>query len=157
MSDDDHKERHANYMREFYKKHPGYSTKYVRKWRESHPVENKEAHKEYRDKPQSKEQKLAKQRQRRAADPYYSTRSRATKWGLTAQQLVDMVAAQGGLCASCRLPPQMKKYKVLAVDHDHVTGKVRGLLCHNCNVTLGLQKDSIERLEALIAYLKRTM
>ena len=44
---------------------------------------------------------------------------------------------------------------VLVVDHDHKTGKVRGLLCHNCNRALGLLKDSTEYLENCISYLKR--
>lgn len=42
----------------------------------------------------------------------------------------------------------------LAIDHDHSTGKVRGLLCHNCNRALGLFKDSIENLKSAISYLE---
>lgn len=42
----------------------------------------------------------------------------------------------------------------LAIDHDHLTGKVRGLLCHNCNRALGLLKDDINILQRAIEYLK---
>lgn len=42
----------------------------------------------------------------------------------------------------------------LVVDHCHVTGKVRGLLCHNCNRALGLLKDSVDNLSKAIDYLK---
>lgn len=43
---------------------------------------------------------------------------------------------------------------LLVVDHDHNTGVVRGLLCHNCNRALGLLQDNPETLEVAIAYLK---
>jgi hypothetical protein len=66
---------------------------------------------------------------------------------------------QGGKCAICgvRQGHRSRYGKVcrLAVDHDHRTGKVRGLLCNNCNRGLGRFKDSIENLEAAIRYLKR--
>ena len=42
----------------------------------------------------------------------------------------------------------------LAVDHDHETGKVRDLLCHNCNRALGLFKDSVVLLDSALEYLK---
>lgn len=43
----------------------------------------------------------------------------------------------------------------LCIDHDHVTGKVRGVLCGRCNTLLGLANDSTERLHNLAAYLRR--
>jgi len=44
----------------------------------------------------------------------------------------------------------------LAVDHCHDSGKIRGLLCHNCNRGLGLFKDSVHLLEASIKYLEES-
>jgi hypothetical protein len=42
------------------------------------------------------------------------------------------------------------------VDHDHATGAIRGIVCNNCNMALGLVDDSVERLEDLIGYLRRS-
>ena len=43
----------------------------------------------------------------------------------------------------------------LVVDHDHETGKIRGLLCSNCNVAIGLLEEDISRMQSMIAYLER--
>lgn len=61
---------------------------------------------------------------------------------------LKMEKAQGGRCAICR------KRRTLVVDHDHVTRRVRGLLCLNCNVMLGHAKDDPKILTAGAAYLK---
>ena len=57
---------------------------------------------------------------------------------------------QGGVCYICGNPPGKKK---LAVDHNHVTGKIRGLLCNNCNRGLGLFKDNGKLLARALIYL----
>ena len=60
-----------------------------------------------------------------------------------------MLATQGGLCAACKTDrPQH-------VDHDHKTGRVRGMLCFLCNQALGNVRDDIKRLHGLIDYLHR--
>ncbi len=59
-----------------------------------------------------------------------------------------MSEAQNGLCAMCRDGPAAH------VDHDHVSGQVRGLLCFNCNAGLGLFKDRTVVLAAAITYLR---
>lgn len=65
-----------------------------------------------------------------------------------------MLAKQGGVCAICKNPEKScaRGYR-LAVDHDHATKQVRGLLCVNCNQGLGHFRDSIPRLQAAIGYL----
>jgi hypothetical protein len=53
------------------------------------------------------------------------------QYGITAAQYEEILAYQGGVCATCGKPP--KEGKNLNVDHDHKTGLVRGLLCWSCN------------------------
>lgn len=78
---------------------------------------------------------------------------RAT-FGLTQTDYDAMIAVQDGLCAICRRPGE-DSYKGLHIDHDHESGRVRGLLCHRCNMALGLFGDSVTVLAEAIAYLDR--
>ena len=77
------------------------------------------------------------------------------KYGITPEQYDAMLAAQGGHCAVCPVMRGSVHRERLYVDHDHETGKVRGLLCSVHNVILGLVKDDSGLLEALVAYLKK--
>ena len=67
---------------------------------------------------------------------------------------------QGGVCAICK-QPETRRHKVtrtlcrLCIDHDHKTGVVRGLLCHRCNVAVGMFRDSPENLQSTIEYLQK--
>lgn len=65
---------------------------------------------------------------------------------------------QGGECAICGGAESAKRgvfSKRLAVDHDHQSGVVRGLLCQNCNTALGLMGDDSSRLLLAVGYLKK--
>lgn len=66
----------------------------------------------------------------------------------------EMLNTQGGFCKVCSGPALGKG--AYHVDHDHKTGRIRGLLCHKCNVALGMVQDSKEHLSALIRYLELT-
>lgn len=63
-----------------------------------------------------------------------------------------MLAAQGGRCAICRSAEPNHQFG-WAIDHDHLTNKVRGILCPSCNIGLGCFKDSPLRLRRAIQYL----
>lgn len=67
----------------------------------------------------------------------------------------EMLVKQHGGCAICGSKFDNTRFRKLSIDHDHRTGAVRGLLCSNCNTSLGLMKDSPERLQAAIDYLNR--
>ena len=70
-----------------------------------------------------------------------------------------MILDQNNKCAICNEMETWKNkhgdIRPLAIDHDHSTGKVRGLLCTSCNALLGHAKDKISVLENAIKYLKR--
>jgi hypothetical protein len=81
------------------------------------------------------------------------------KYGLTPEEYVALCFAQNNRCAICRNPETAKhngQLKRLAVDHDHVTGRVRGLLCQACNVLLGNSRENVLTLQAAIQYLLRS-
>lgn len=67
-------------------------------------------------------------------DPEKGRRSNLAKlYDLTPEQYDEMLMAQGGVCATCDSPPGRRR---LCIDHDHVTGEVRGLLCNPCNLAI---------------------
>jgi hypothetical protein len=74
-------------------------------------------------------------------------------YGITLDEHTQMYEAQNGVCAICKGEGD-GKWKKLCVDHDHKTGKVRQLLCRNCNMVLGQVGDNINLLEEMIKYLQ---
>lgn len=87
---------------------------------------------------------------RKVAKPHRKReRDLQTKYGITLEQYTEMYNSQKGLCKICD-----GFMEVLRVDHCHSTSKVRGLLCHKCNVGLGHFNDSIELLSKATLYLK---
>jgi hypothetical protein len=103
-----------------------------------------------RQRPEVAAQGLAVQRVRRKRnyDPELN-RAKMFRWkyDISIADFDEMFAAQGGLCAICRTSPAN------AVDHNHVTGRVRALLCKTCNVGLGMFRDEPAFLAAAINYL----
>ena len=87
----------------------------------------------------------------------YALRHRLKRYELDEQGYYALYEKQGGLCAIC-LQPERQLYKgkpvELSIDHDHKTGKVRGLLCSACNSVIGFVEDDPSRLQAAVEYLK---
>jgi hypothetical protein len=144
----------------------------LRAWRalHQHEVNARRRHRWATD-PDYRSRKLAEyrssvERQRRKAkrNPAYRaklrhskrTRSRRsflrTQYGISLEEYDAMLKRQGGACAICRKRPTER----LCVDHCHVTRKVRGLLCRQCNFGLGHFRDDPDLVEAAAAYLRRT-
>ena len=80
------------------------------------------------------------------------------KFGIGFPEYVQMAVDRGNKCDICGQPEtqvRAGKIKALAVDHDHTTGAVRGLLCCDCNQALGKFGDDPDRLASAIAYLRK--
>jgi len=78
------------------------------------------------------------------------------KYGLTHDDYQTLWDDQNGLCAICEQPETTSrkgKLQLLSVDHCHTTGGVRGLLCRNCNLAIGLLGDNIKLLSTAMTYL----
>jgi hypothetical protein len=73
--------------------------------------------------------------------------------GITLDDYQEILKRQGGVCAICRTSDCGPVARRFSIDHCHKTGKVRGLLCHRCNLGIGHFDDSIELLRVAIAYL----
>lgn len=102
-----------------------------------------------------------RQRQFKARNPERQAEYSAKwKYGITPDEYDRLFAEQDGRCAICREPETTKDRTGrvrarLSIDHDHETGRIRGLLCHHCNAALGHAKESSFRLRDMAAYLER--
>jgi len=117
------KQYHRNYQRLWRKRNREKWNATMRRWREKHPD---------------------------AMHEIYRRKALRENYGLTVQQYEEMLKSQNGLCACCGQPPPTGRR--LCVDHDHKTGKIRGLLCDGCNVTTGyLESPRVELCQAYLA------
>jgi hypothetical protein len=79
-------------------------------------------------------------------------------FGIGLQKYQQLFAAQSGRCAICGTTKAAGRWNTLLhVDHDHQSGKVRGLLCGHCNLALGNMKDDPARLRAAADYIERSI
>ncbi len=79
------------------------------------------------------------------------------RYGITIEFYDNLIKSQENKCKICGSPPNKEgpiQNQSLHIDHCHITGKVRGLLCHLCNRGIGLFKESIDLMEKALEYLK---
>lgn len=81
--------------------------------------------------------------------PNASFRRKIDLYNLSYPQYIELLNLNNGMCEICKIE------KATDIDHCHKTGKVRGMLCHNCNMMLGHAKDNKESLIVAIEYLNR--
>lgn len=77
-------------------------------------------------------------------------------YGITSEEYAELLVKQDGVCAVCFRPETNTfrgRIKQLSVDHNHLTGNIRGLLCSKCNTALGLLQENKLIIQSLIRYL----
>jgi hypothetical protein len=126
---------------------------YRRKWRAKNKAKVKAANQRSYAKHGQRYKKLHRERR-------HTHTHKCKNYGITPEQYASLLASQSGLCAICKQPETMIiKGKVcdLTIDHDHVTGLVRGLLCSQCNKGLGCFKDNPALLLESVNYLQASV
>lgn len=116
----------------------------------------KQAAKKYAKKHPDRVRARAARFKEKDPEAYRTTQRRAALkklYGLTIEDYERLLSEQNGVCAICKRV--CKTGRRLAVDHCHETGRVRGLLCANCNHVLGKLNDDVELLQAAVSYLRR--
>ena len=132
--------------REYYLKNREKKIQQAKDYILAHKEETKQYQEEYR---KSHKEETKAYTQKRIKD---KSRMRIT-YGITLEDWQAMFDKQEGKCVICGVH-QSEINRVLCVDHNHVTGKVRGLLCYHCNAGLGNFGDSAESLIKAAQYLK---
>lgn len=122
---------------------------YDRSWRAKNPEKSKEYRERYYRKNPGKWKEYARASRRRHPEAWKSYHFKS-KYGLTLEERDAMFKAQDGKCSICQ-----EHMDDPHIDHVETPFRVRALLCHNCNVSLGLMKENPERLRAAAAYLEK--
>lgn len=126
MKNEEEKKKHAEYMRVYGQRNPEKKKILRKRYRENHKANQLKA-----------------------------------KYGITVEDYQAMFDSQNGVCKLCGLEETTRisrgeGIRSLAVDHDHKTGKVRGLLCHQCNVVLGQYEKHKDLFPKFQEYLDST-
>jgi len=145
------KEQRKSYMAKWRNRNPNKIRKQNQSWRTKHNDYDKER--------KQKWYLENKERVRKQGKKWYQNnnshamdRNLQKAYGITLAQYNELLQKQNACCAICARPSDKMK-KRLGVDHNHETGKIRGLLCFDCNYGLGYFKDNSSFLSRAISYL----
>ena len=139
------------YFASYHKKHQTKKLAYSRAYYRAHKARCNENARRWNEKNPEKRKKIARDSYHRRKEQYVAYR-RHYRTGCDLETYNQRWAEQNGLCAICGSPPFRKH---LDADHDHLTGKIRGLLCNRCNTALGNFQEEASILQKAIEYLER--
>lgn len=131
-------------------------------YRRANPEKVREINRRHKERAKENPDKIVKIREyqqtyREKNREVLAARQRERTFGISHAEYAELHKKQNGLCAICFKPETATrngKVKSLAVDHCHDTGKIRGLLCSDCNTGIGKLKESEKILISAIQYLK---
>lgn len=135
---------HREYQRARYAADPDKAKAYQRAWK----------NRKYAEDPAYRDRVLARNKDRvRARTVEYKLLTRLKRYNLSFHDYAVMYAKQYGLCRICEQPFKNLFDRTLNIDHDHNTNQVRGLLCSDCNTSLGKFGDNLEGVMRVVRYL----
>lgn len=141
----------AEYMRVYYAKNK-------HRWKRSaqqQQIINARNRKKYAESEEYRNKCKAEVKDYRKRNPQAKFANDLKKYGLTPERYGELLASQHGSCAICKQKSSTKTRGFrMFIDHCHATGKVRGLLCGNCNFAIGHLQDSPELCEVAAEYLR---
>ena len=137
LTDEERAARHKLHQSRWYEAHKDQAKAAARRWKENNPGRSNESSRQY----------SARNRD------LIASRKRARKYGITVEAQEQLLEQQSYACAVCRT--QFLRSSDRHLDHNHLTGKVRGFLCGPCNQAIGLMRDSADQLRAAAEYLTR--
>ncbi len=142
------------YMKEYYLKNK--ESKYIprQKTQEYKDLKNEKRRERYKTDAEYRERKKQKARDYNNKHPNKKLQQHLNEYNMTISDYESMYNTQNGKCAICgNYGDKNNKYRPLYIDHDHKTGRVRGLLCSKCNFLLGNANDDTNILIKAIEYL----
>lgn len=86
---------------------------------------------------------------------YNTAYNRLKKFGITVAQFDALLLSQDNSCAICKIKFQETNIGRPRLDHDHATGKIRALLCNNCNIGIGMFRDNPDVLREAAKYVEK--
>lgn len=126
---------------------------YSKLWNEANKELRKELKKKWDAENVAHRKAYAKEFKTKRPD-YFKEKHLAYSYGMPIAEYEKMRMAQNCRCAVCGKHEEDTHRKRLFVDHDHSTGKIRALLCQQCNTALGMVNDDKDLLFALVGYLE---
>lgn len=155
---EENKEKILNYAKEYRKNHKGVAREYMKLYRENNIDSLTTKKKEYYSK---NRQEILKKKKTYNKEHSEERREfqRVKKFGITNIQYKDLLIKQNDVCAIClksetAVDPRTNLKMNLAIDHNHVNGEIRGLLCTKCNRGLGYFQDDSSLLNKAKDYLE---
>jgi hypothetical protein len=149
-SDEERRERKRIHDRAYCERNREMLRERSRTWRKNHPKPKKERKCNVDD--SGNKRKYIRKNRAAYDHPYKRKYQYLLRYGITVEEYEQIWYSQNGCCAICGIAEKELKKK-LHIDHNHTTGRIRGLLCSNCNIAIGLLKDDIVRLSKAIEYL----
>lgn len=146
--------KNTNYMKSYYNSN-------VDKWKDKQSTDeykqrkNMSRNERYKTDEEFRERIKQKVREYNKRNPMMKLNQHMKKYDMDYDDYKEMLNSQSGKCLICGSTGDLSKpYRPLMIDHNHITGNVRGLLCQHCNFLIGQAKDDIDILKSAIKYLE---